>query len=411
MNLEQKVDVLRKQGVEIPSPHSLEIGDEVSLERIQGPGTVLHAGTRLRGADLVIGAGCRIGAEAPATLEGCALGRDVRLAGGYFSGAVFLDQVVFGSGAHVRAGTLMEEESNAAHTVGLKQTVLLPFVTLGSLINFCDVLMAGGTSRRDHSEVGSSFIHFNFTPFGKSGDKATPSLVGDVPLGVMLRSRRIFLGGQAGLVGPVHIDYGAVLAAGFVYRKDAGPDKLVVGEKLSPLTLPFEQRRFSRIRAKVERNLRYIGNLAALWHWYQRVRLPLCHGDQGRADLYARAMSTLEGGVTERIKRLGQVAGYMEDSLALLEKSNKNTREIKNQRHFLKIWPALEQELGQFKERDGAGAKQRVALETHLEEAASATEGQYIATIYALPEEAVAAGSAWLMALVEQTIALAGWPE
>ena len=33
---------------------------------------------------------------------------------------------------------------------------------------------------REHTEVGSRFIHFNFTPRGQSGDKATPSLIGDV---------------------------------------------------------------------------------------------------------------------------------------------------------------------------------------------------------------------------------------
>lgn len=75
--------------------------------------------------------------------------------------------------------------------MGLKQTILFPFVTLGSLINFCDVFMAGGTSRRDHSEVGSSYIHFNYTP---RGDKATPSLVGDVPRGVMLNKEPFFSG-------------------------------------------------------------------------------------------------------------------------------------------------------------------------------------------------------------------------
>ena len=83
-----------------------------------------------------------------------------------------------GSGAHVRAGTLLEEEFDGAHAVGLKQTLFLPFVTAGSLINFCDALMAGGTSRKNHSEIGSSYIHFNYTPHR---DKATPSLVGDVP--------------------------------------------------------------------------------------------------------------------------------------------------------------------------------------------------------------------------------------
>ncbi|NTV96894.1 MAG: TOBE domain-containing protein, partial [Thiobacillus sp.] len=59
----------------------------------------------------------------------------------------------------------------------------MPFVTPGSLVNVCDCLMAGGTDRRNHSEVGSSYVHFNYTPHQ---DKATASLLGDVPHGVML---------------------------------------------------------------------------------------------------------------------------------------------------------------------------------------------------------------------------------
>jgi bifunctional UDP-N-acetylglucosamine pyrophosphorylase/glucosamine-1-phosphate N-acetyltransferase len=98
----------------------------------------------------------------------------------------------------VRAGTIFEEQASIAHTVGLKQTILFPFVTLGSLINFCDCFMAGGTSRENHSEVGSSYIHFNYTP---NQDKATASLIGDVPHGVMLNQNPIFLGGQGGWWG------------------------------------------------------------------------------------------------------------------------------------------------------------------------------------------------------------------
>lgn len=411
MNLEQKVETLRRQGVEIPTPHSLEISDDVPLEQIQGPGTVLHAGTRLRGAGLSLGPGCIIGREAPVTLEGCALGQDVRLAGGYFAGAVMLDRVALGSGAHVRTGTLMEEESNAAHTVGLKQTVLLPFVTLGSLINFCDVLMSGGTSRRDHSEVGSSFIHFNFTPFGKSGDKATPSLVGDVPRGVMLRSPRIFLGGQAGLVGPLFIDYGTVLAAGFVYRRDQGPDRLVVGEKLSPLSMPFSPLRYNRIQDKVRRNLRYIGNLVALWHWYASVRKPLARGEARLTALYDRAMDLLAGGVAERVKRLGQIAGYMEDSIPLLEKGSKTGREVADQRYFLTGWAGLERRLGTYQELAEVTPEQRAQLTVGLDRAADMAGGEYITTIRALPKEAVAAGSTWLNALVDEVVNMMPWPE
>jgi len=45
---------------------------------------------------------------------------------------------------------------------------------------------------REHTEVGGRFIHFNFTPRGQSGDKATPSLIGDVARGVFLSSGEFF---------------------------------------------------------------------------------------------------------------------------------------------------------------------------------------------------------------------------
>ena len=86
--------------------------------------------------------------------------------------------------------------------------------------------MSGGTSRQDHSEVGSSYIHFNYTP---NQDKATPSLIGDVPSVVMLNQRPIFLGGQGGLVGPCRMAFGTVIAAGSICRKDVlEPDRLVI---------------------------------------------------------------------------------------------------------------------------------------------------------------------------------------
>ena len=194
---------LLEKGVVIPNPLTVDIGPEVDPERISGAGVVIHPGCRIRGAATVVSAGVKLGAEGPVTLDDCLLGPDVDLKGGSFSRSVLLAGANMGPGAQVREGCLLEEEANGAHCVGLKQTILLPFVTLGSLVNFCDCLMAGGTSRRDHSEVGSSYVHFNFTP---DGDKTTASLFGDVPRGVMLDQPRIFLGGQGGAVGPVRDD-------------------------------------------------------------------------------------------------------------------------------------------------------------------------------------------------------------
>ena len=196
-----RVEALRARGVRILDSGQTFVDEDVDPARID-PTVTLYPGTRLHGRRTFLGPGATVGLEGPATLVDCVLGAGASIASGFAKGAVLLRAAKLGANAHVREGTILEEEASTAHAVGLKQTILLSFVTLGSLINFCDLLMAGGTSREDHSEVGSGFIHFNFTPWGRSGDKATPSLIGDVTGGVFLRQRRIFLGGQSGLVGP-----------------------------------------------------------------------------------------------------------------------------------------------------------------------------------------------------------------
>jgi UDP-N-acetylglucosamine/UDP-N-acetylgalactosamine diphosphorylase len=183
MKTEDKIKCLLDRGVSIPAPASVEIGDDVQIDRISGDGVTIHGGCKILGKTTYISKGCIIGREGPVTIDDCQLAADVKINGGFVKSSVFLNKVAVGYGAHIREGSILEEEASVAHTVGLKQTILFPFVTLGSLINFCDCFMAGGTSRKDHSEVGSSYIHFNYTP---NQDKATASLLGDVPRGVML---------------------------------------------------------------------------------------------------------------------------------------------------------------------------------------------------------------------------------
>ncbi|MCG8530601.1 MAG: hypothetical protein MI749_08050, partial [Desulfovibrionales bacterium] len=160
----KRINQLIEKGVGIPQPESVYIAPEFPLERISATGVTLFPGTRLLGDKTLIMDHAKIGEEGPVTLNNTLVGKNSRLKGGYFDGAVFLGSNEAGSNAHVRPGTILEEEASIAHCVGLKQTILFPFVTLGSLINFCDCFMAGGTCRKDHSEVGSSFIHFNYTP-------------------------------------------------------------------------------------------------------------------------------------------------------------------------------------------------------------------------------------------------------
>ncbi|MDD4102668.1 MAG: hypothetical protein PHU80_08570, partial [Kiritimatiellae bacterium] len=207
---------LQARGILFLDPETVYVAPNLNPERI-APGVTIHPGCRLSGSSLSIGPGSVLGRESPATVIDCQLGSNVELAGGFFERSTFLDGFKAGSGAHVRPGCLFEEESSVAHCAGVKQTVFMPWATAGSLINLCDCLLAGGTGRKNHSEVGSSYIHFNFTPHQ---DKATASLIGDVPRGVMLNQPPIFLGGQGGLVGPCVIEYGTVIPAGQIWRGD-----------------------------------------------------------------------------------------------------------------------------------------------------------------------------------------------
>ncbi len=246
--------------MDIPNPATLDIGDEVNIDQIAEKGVKIYPGCRIYGAKTVISPGCKLGYEGPVTIDNCQLGEKVELKGGFFSKSVFLEKAAnMGLGGHVREGSILEEEAGGAHCVGLKQTILFPFVTLGSLINFCDCLMAGGTSRSNHSEVGSSYIHFNFTP---DADKSTPSLLGDVPRGVMLKEPPIFLGGQGGIIGPVRLGYGNVVAAGSVLRQNyTGDGRLIFTAAPADSVRDFVTAHYPGLRRIVENNILYL----AIW--------------------------------------------------------------------------------------------------------------------------------------------------
>jgi len=337
------------------------------------PDAVIHSGCRIENSS--IGPGCVIGAEGPVTIEGCQLGRNVKLNGGFFSGAVFLDGANMGLGAHVRAGTILEEQANGAHTVGLKQTVLMPFVTLGSLINFCDILMAGGTSRKNHSEVGSSYIHFNFTP---NQDKATASLVGDVPRGVLLGEKPIFLGGQGGLIGPSRIAYGTVIAAGGICRKDILEEEQLVVPPAPPEKItPFEPGRYGNIERIVKNNLIYIGNLRALKAWYENIRVLFIRDEYDEA-VYNGALANLDLILNERFQRLEKLA-----------------------ENVSKHWKQAEPLPFNFS-NDWKKPVDTIASASLMSEIEAADKSDYIAAVRNLSDPARMAATAWLRSVVDE---------
>ncbi len=399
---------LLAQGVSMPAPETVYVGPEVQPERI-APGVVLHPGCRVRGATTAIGPCSELGREQPVTVEDCQLAGGVRLAGGYFHGSVFLDQVVYGSAGHVRPGCLLEEGAGAGHAVGLKQTILMPWVTLGSLINLCDCLIAGGTGRHDHGEVGSSYVHFNFSTHG---DKATPSIAGDVPRGVMLDQPPVFLGGQGGMVGPVRVAFGSTVAAGSILRHDVLEPGRLVREPGWPSQQEAHghgQEQYDRCRYRdpmriVFNNLFYIGNLRALMSWYREARRLRVAGRWAQA-CHEGALAVLVAAVEERRRRLAELFAHLPDSLAAwrARASPQAARAVAEHETLIAAWPELQDRLAEepVAQTEDRSRDALLAALSQVPPGLSWTQA-----IQSLAPDVRLAGSRWLESIVASTTRL-----
>jgi UDP-N-acetylglucosamine/UDP-N-acetylgalactosamine diphosphorylase len=393
------INSLIKKGVKIPNPSSVEIGEEVNINLISAEDVTIHTGCKIFGKKTLIMQGVKLGSRSPVTIKNCQLGRNVELKGGYFEGSTFLDSANMGDGAEVREGCLLEEEANGAHTVGLKQTILFPFVTLGSIVNFCDIFMAGGTSRTNHSEVGSSYIHFNYTPYQ---DKATASLIGDVAYGVMLNQPPIFLGGQGGLVGPSQIGYSTVIAAGVIYRGDfLQGHKILMGNEPETEDIDFYPGLYRSVKRRVINCVEYISNIIALKQWYLVVRSKFYQGNDMEKLLYEGAVEKLDIIFSERIKRFKQLALKMEKSLDLYKsiKGKDPSENLINQKiELFENIQKIEKSFNDCLSYSG-DEKNRDEFVNALDN----TNKDYISVIKNLNDNIKKAGTSWLLSIVEKT--------
>ena len=389
-----KIIALLEKGVNIPNPMTLYLDDAVKVDRISGDGVTIYPGCRIHGAATVISRGAKIGFEGPVTIEDCQVGPHVELKGGYFKKSVFLEKASMGLGAHVREGSILEEQAGGAHCVGLKQTILFPFATLGSLINFCDCLLAGGTSRKNHSEVGSSYIHFNFSV---DGDKTTPSLFGDVPRGVMLNQPPIFLGGQGGAVGPIRVGFGNVVSAGTILRKDVLSERrLIMGKSHRGGELPFVFNRYPGLSKMLEKNFGYLASLTALEQWYRYVRRDFFHREEMGYLVYNGVLQNLSLAKKERMKRLRTVAEKMPESVQYDRNDTVKSRKIEFHRHVDEVCAVFDDDQG-----PESWNQHRDPFLEALEIQKKDQESKYISAIQSLPEVVSREGTQWLETIVQ----------
>jgi UDP-N-acetylglucosamine/UDP-N-acetylgalactosamine diphosphorylase len=241
--------------------------------------------------------------------------------------------------------------------------------------------MAGGTSRKDHSEVGSSYIHFNYTP---DGDKTTASLFGDVPRGVMLNQPAIFLGGQGGAVGPLRLGFGTVVAAGSILLNDVLEDgKLVAAVPPPGFERDRRPRAYTKLNRVVRNNVIYLANLVALEHWYRSAREPFFAKQEMGALVYEGALEMLSLAKRERIKRLEAMAAKVPTTTAAEREFGERAGAVR----------ALFD--GNPDVADGAG------FVDAFQPAAAAAMGNYTETIQDMAPELRALGVQWLERIVD----------
>jgi len=163
------VELLQK-GVAIPNPLMLDIGDEVNVGRISGENVILYPGCRIYGSKTVISAGVKLGYEGPVTVDDCRLGP-----GWSSREAPSRDRSSWRSPLWARgAGARGVSAGRGGEWVPMRGSQTdhpVPFRHSGKPDQLLRLSDGWGTSRTDHSEVGSSYIHFNYTP---DGDKARP---------------------------------------------------------------------------------------------------------------------------------------------------------------------------------------------------------------------------------------------
>jgi UDP-N-acetylglucosamine/UDP-N-acetylgalactosamine diphosphorylase len=262
--------------------------------------------------------------------------------------------------------------------------------------------MAGGTSRKDHSEVGSSYIHFNYTP---NQDKATASLIGDVAHGVMLNQPPIFLGGQGGLVGPSLIGYNTVIAAGVIYRGDCPKgNKLLFGKNSQKENIDFYPGIYWSVKRRVLNSIEYIANIIALRQWYTTVRSKLFQTSNMDQLLYKGALAKLDLVFNERIKRFNQLATKMKHSLEQYKSIMGNeTSEIliKQKKELFENYQEIENIFRKYLSYPGNEVKRKVFLKK-IENNIKKENNNYIKIIKNLDENTTNVGINWLSSIINK---------
>jgi UDP-N-acetylglucosamine/UDP-N-acetylgalactosamine diphosphorylase len=209
----------------------------------------------------------------------------------------------------------------------------------------------------------------------------------------MLNQPPIFLGGQGGIIGPVRLGFGNVVAAGSVLRHDYPGDNQLIFEK-SPANeakdyIPAMYPHFGRV---IKNNLIYLANLTALEAWYVQIRKPFLETREFGTLIYAGLLEQLLAAKKERLKRLKAMAGKAAASNAEYDSKRKD---LLDQIGWLE-----ELFTGKMPEVVAATDKSREDFLNDFEKTVKDKRADYISTIQDLPAEVSKKGVTWLNGIV-----------
>ena len=368
-----RIEKLVAKGVCIPAPESVVIGEDVNLDNIEAD-VVIGPATTVSGAETMIGSGTKI--TGCATIKNCLIGRNCGLAPGEYADSVLLDGCSTVGWARVRGNSAWEEGSNCAHNVDTKTTVLAYKSTLGSLINFCNVLMLGGTSPRLEvgSEVGSGTINFNFLPYGATvGALIKPStVVGSMDSPFLAckgaPTRYVFIGGHTSIVGPVVLGLGTVVAA--KTRVNPGiyePDKLIAGGNIQE-TLIRDADRVRILKDITDKYVILVRQVATAAGFRKWCDLRVAWAKRNGLDAFEMALIEAFAGKVD--KYIGALRDYG-DNIAkylLADDANSRPESLEKNKAVANAWndevkPQIEAAMADRSEFDAATAGLNVALD------------------------------------------------
>lgn len=190
------------------------------------------------------------------------------------------------------------------------------------------------------------------------------------------------------MVGPLRLNYGIVVAAGTILRKDElRPNRLIYGGAGKAGNIAVRVGRFSDASRIVINNLAYIANLIALRHWYREVRALFIGVDFPQA-LLEGLLLVVHSAVSERMRRLKELADKLKaaGNPALAD-----------------AWQEIEEEI-EAQMENGGDPKLRDSFKEKLLTVIAQAGKDYIGAIQSLKAEESGQGTAWLQGIVDNAV-------